>query len=152
MSLVLGKVIKERRVQMGFSDLDVAKQIGLSIDWYYDIEAYEDEVSTNVDLAVLRKLCVVLDLNFLGVVTLFCNSEFYHTTAEKYFLMSGHKLIAARCHELALTIPDLADLIGFEEKFVERFEHSDIAIDELNLDGLKSLANALRVPAWLIAS
>ena len=120
MSLMLTKAIKERRVQMGLSDLDVAKQIGLSIDWYYDIEAYEKEVSTNVDLAVLRKLCVVLDINFLGVVTLFCGSEFYHTTAEKYFLMSGHKLIAARRQELAVTIKHLANLIGFEDDFVER--------------------------------
>ncbi len=54
--------LRKARERLGLTPEEVASRMGLSAPWYYDLEAYPDEVVSTVSLAHLQVLGQTLGL------------------------------------------------------------------------------------------
>lgn len=64
--------IRERREELGKTSKEMATHIGLSLEAYYDLEAYDGEVWSVLSIREVRLLCEALCLRF---DELFCSVE-----------------------------------------------------------------------------
>ncbi|HEY2900591.1 MAG TPA: helix-turn-helix transcriptional regulator [Polyangia bacterium] len=61
--------LRAARERLVLTPEEVANQIGLSANWYYDLEAYPDEIVSTVSLAHLRLLGQALQLEPATILT-----------------------------------------------------------------------------------
>ena len=53
--------IRDARERLGRSPEEVSREVGMGLDAYEDIEAYDDEISTSISIGQLRSLANALD-------------------------------------------------------------------------------------------
>ncbi len=61
--------MRAARERLALTPEEVAKQIGLSVNWYHDLEAYPDEIFTTMSLAHLKSLGQALQMEPLTILT-----------------------------------------------------------------------------------
>jgi len=130
------KRFRAARARLGASEHDVAERWGLQASMYWDLELYDDEVFTCLDLDDVPRLARVLET---PVMTLLFGSE-----PESPLAPVPYEEVATRIAEEAtrrsMDLQQLAETIGWElEPIVRRPDE----VGKLNLDGLYDICSAV---------
>ena len=144
----INEKIIERREHLGLTDTDIVEKTNISIDEYYDIEAYPDEIFTVTNLRELKQLCIALDLDLFKLFKL---SPFFPFKKEERNLEIAHNfprhhLIKKRREELKLSQEELGELIGFEPIAVTHMEQDETYLESWSLELVIILTKALKLP------
>ena len=130
------KRIRDARLKVGVGEGEVADRLGTSIESYYDLETYDDEAFTVVDLRDLVTLG-----NIFGVEpsVLLLGSEVEHIRRSIDFsdIADGLK---RRLATGAVTAEALSEEIGYD---IEPVLASAGALLDFNVDGLYNICSAL---------
>ena len=103
--------IRELRENLNLSEKDVATRIGLDIHWYCDIEAYEDEVFSNVSIAHLASIAAVLEVSLSKLILGNCASS-----STKINFAELTNCLSRKFQESKLSIDAFSESVGWELK------------------------------------
>jgi ribosome-binding protein aMBF1 (putative translation factor) len=138
------KLIEQRRQELGIGIAELARRIGVSVNEYRDVEAYNDELTMVLPLKHLRPLAAILDLD-LGLLL------GAPAGGQKPIDTPRHILLADARRSLGVSTTVMADDIGFEEVFVHSLEADDQALENYPFEVLKIVATYLKLdPADLL--
>jgi len=140
------KIIRERRLELGLSDVDVAKKLGMNIYTFCDIEQHDDELETCVSLETARRLCNLLGLRLQQVFNISSVDETSH-------LFDGKRpgeLVTQRRKQNGYSVSDLAERVGFDEKTIESLETIPSFGNSLPVFLLKDIESELGLPEGLL--
>ena len=126
--------LKAARAKAGLSAEVVGAHVGLGANWYWDLEAYDSELTSNVSLAHLSVLCDVLGTSPQDLI-LGAGSPPVGTIS---FTELGTAL-NERMRQLGLTADELGQQVGWNVK--------DVVVDSeelwnFTLDGVRDLCRA----------
>src|SRR6266496_692770 len=124
------EIIRKQRLELGLSKKDVYEAIGLSASEYVDIEEYPSEAILVPPLAVLKKLCKVLNVDLLKLIGEKCQSCSRKIQHPEYSSQSRDLLIARKREERGLSRKDLAEHLGFEEWVIVEIEEKEDALEQ----------------------
>ena len=134
------KTIKQARLASGLSDVELVYRLGISIYEYGDIEFYEDELASVVDLHVVRQLFQILHLDPFALL------EIPKEDSGSLGDQKRNELIMAQMKHLKMSNEDLADQIGFEVVAIEEMRADPDFLETWTLDLIKDLAGILQLP------
>jgi transcriptional regulator with XRE-family HTH domain len=133
--------IRRGRERLSLSVEEVARRARVSPSEYHHIENDPRELYMTTTLGKVKAICAVLGLELHEVYEL-----------EKCTEAIGTDIINARRQDLGLTIPELARIVGIEERFIGDVERDISVLGEWVMDSILDLAKALNVsPACLLA-
>ena len=141
--------IAKRRMELNLKDTQVARQAGLSIDEYCDIEQHADEIYTVTPLGTVKNLVHVLGFDFMSLFEMpcaFCGGEII---ADEYSL-PRNVLIRKRRENKNLSSDQLGDQIGFNAVAVDNMEFDPEFLETWPLDCIQILAQAIDVPLQIL--
>jgi transcriptional regulator with XRE-family HTH domain len=142
--------IKEQRKKLGLTDLDVARKTKLSICEYGDIESYADEIFSVVPLYHVKKLCAVLEFDFLiffKIACAFCEEN--KPYREEYYL-SRSDVVRIRRNTMNLSTDELGDKVGFYGIAIENIETYTAHLESWVIDNILELSCQLEVPFQIL--
>ena len=139
MSVKPNELIKMQREKLALTEVDVAKQVGLSIHEYADIEQHEDELFTVTHLGEVRKLCDLLNIEICDLLGLDCS-----LVTGKH--IKPNKLVHDKRISLELSKAQLADKIGFETLVIDQIENDAGFLEGWSFELIKELAMAINEP------
>lgn len=134
----INKKIKQGRLNCGLSDVALARRLGISIYEYGDIESYDDELASVVDLHVVRQLCQILDIDPFDLLGI--------SKDNAYADQKRNELIISQMKNLGISNEELADTIGFEVVAIEEMRTDPDFLETWTVDLIKELAGALQLP------
>lgn len=142
------EVIQKAREQAGMSDTEVAARSGLSIYEYGDVEAHDDEFITAIPLRAVKAICEALHLNLVELLALepLAGADLRSTLPADLAGLSRHVILRKRRESLGLSIPEVADAIGFEDIAIERAEADSGHLESLPIQVIAGLAGRLKLP------
>jgi transcriptional regulator with XRE-family HTH domain len=144
------ELLEKHRIEMNISEFELSEKTGLTLGWIYDLEKYNDEYSSNLQIGVLKKLCHILKLNFAAVVSEYCGPIQTEFSSSNYLACTPKDIVRLRRTELNLTIAEISEAVGFEESSLEKIENDDEAIFLMNLDFLRDFVKVLKIPPLLL--
>lgn len=142
--------IEARRNELGLSDVEVAKQVGLEIAWYGDVEAYPNEIYTTVELRKVKQLCEILKFDFFDLFEMkcvFCQEN--HLYLPDYSF-PRHELICKKRIEHGLSQEELGHEVGFHVDAVRNFENDPDFLETWPIEYINNLADILRIPSQVL--
>jgi transcriptional regulator with XRE-family HTH domain len=104
------KVIRDRRLELGLSDVEVAEKLGLTPSGLGDLELYDDELETAVSLGTVRCLCSLLGLSLRQVLKMPVGDA----TRPSEHQLPG-EVMRLRREQSGVSQLDLAERVGSEE-------------------------------------
>lgn len=137
----IGEFLQQKRLEKGYSDVELAKIMGITIDSYCDLEFYDDEISI-LSIQKLKKLSDILGITPIKI---------FDVVISDLKELELSKIINKRREEKGLTIEETADLIGYEPNVIEKIEKNE-DLDNLSIGVLIELACALDLPFKFILS
>lgn len=132
----IGKYLKQKRIEIGLSDVELAETIGITVSSLYDIEDIDENDIQGLTILQLIKMCHALEI--LPV-------DIYHAIISDLKTLSLQEIIKKRRDEKGLSIDKLAELIGYNFSFVESIEKNG-NLNDVCLNLLKNIANELDLP------
>jgi transcriptional regulator with XRE-family HTH domain len=144
--MAIAEKIKMARKYQKLSDVVVAERAGLSIYEYGDIEAYDNEAETVLDLKRLKKLCKVLEINLFDLFSL----EKPQSCYLNHDLEKRNSIIYKRRNELGLTQDELGDKVGFYGFIIQEMESDGEFLESWCLEDIVTLAKILDIPTWVL--
>ncbi len=142
--------IKARREELGLKDSEIAKQISLSWNEYFDIELHQDEIFEVVELRRVKKLCQVLNFDFSDLFEMKCPFCEEGKQYPKDYSLPRNELIHKRRTEKGLSASELGDRIGFEETAVNDMEKDPNYLETWAIDYIKDLSRVIDVPLQIL--
>jgi transcriptional regulator with XRE-family HTH domain len=140
MTIPVHTLIKQQREQMGIGTGEIARRIGISPSEYWDVELYDDELTTVVALKHVRSLAAILGLELeplLGVDS----AEGAVNPGNR----PRHIVLAEARAKLGVSVSKMAEDIGFEDVFVHCIETDGRAFDEYPYAVLRIVADYLKL-------
>jgi transcriptional regulator with XRE-family HTH domain len=128
----LNTIIKDKRIGLGFSQQDLAKACGITEHEYRDLEDYEDEIYTVVQLSEIECVCGRLGVN---LADLFCSTSVGELLPKD--------IIDKRMKEKKISTLELSDLIGIEESYIDAIKKNIVKIGDWVMDPVYSLSEYL---------
>jgi len=141
--------IRDRRIELGLSDVEVARRSGLSIHEYCDAEWHDNELLAVVNLRNLKQLCLVLDLDPFDVLEFkcaFCTGSGY---LPEYHL-PRNEIVRRQRLVKGWSVKELGDKIGFYEEVIQHIEIDADYLDSWSANLVKDLAKHLDVPPQVL--
>ena len=134
------KILRNKRLELGMSDVDVARQAGLSIAAFGDIELHDEELEMAVSLGTARRLCDLLGLSLRQVLEIpaiegTCRSD-----------KAPGEIINTKREHAGYTRLELADRVGFDEATIESLEAEPSFGNTVPIFLLKDIEVALELP------
>ena len=129
-------LVRERRKQLGYSETDVAKKVGITVDQYCDLEEERDEYFMVVPIGDLVALCRLLKLDI--------NELFGLAACDEQQLREQQ--ITSRRKEKGLSVAELAGRVGISEETIVALERDPSSIANWVMDPIKQLAKELEIP------
>jgi len=142
----IAEVLRKARQGHGAKAADIAAVVGISEQELLDLESYDDEIDNSLSISRIRKLLQVLRLE--PVVVLGDPTDESLANVGSYQALAN----AVRLHlqEHGLTLSAFEALVGWE--LGRPLMHPEV-FGEMNLDGLRSVATAIRVnPSSLLGA
>ncbi len=145
------EAIKAQRLQLGLTEEEVAQKIGMSEAEYADLEQHSYEIYEITSLRNVKRVCEVLNLDFLRLLSLKCSfckdSERYHDD----YKLPRNELIRFRRNEMKLTTDALGERIGFAGTAIEAMEKDpDYLEDGLGIESIIDLSTELQIPRQVL--
>lgn len=144
--MFISEIIKSAREHKGITDVQAAKKIGLSIYEYGDLESYDNEAETVLDLKRLKTLCAILDINLFDMFSL----EKPQSSYLSYNLKKRDSIILDRRKVLGFTQDELGDEIGFHGCVIQKMESDSNFLESWCLEDVIALAKTLGLPPWVL--
>jgi transcriptional regulator with XRE-family HTH domain len=135
--------IRDARLRIGLSDVDVAHRIGMTIDSYFDLESSGDEAFTAPSLKQLAALGGILGLHS-RMLLLGLEGEWLKEPVTPNEIAAR---LVKRMTETGLTADQLGDVIGWDINDVLRDPE---AIWGFTVDGLYDICKAVGLD-WVAA-
>ena len=124
------------RIRLGVSEQEVAERWGLEASMYWDLELYDDEVFTCIDLDDVPRLARVLET---PVMTLLFGSE-----PESPLAPVPYEEVARRITEettrRSMDLEQLAETVGWD---LEPIVRQPDEVGKLNVEGLYDICSAV---------
>jgi transcriptional regulator with XRE-family HTH domain len=146
----INEKIKARRLELGFSDLEVAHRIHQSIYEYGDIESQAEELFTVVPLYHVKKLCDILRTDyfvFFEKSCAFCKENITHL--DEYWLPRD-LLVRKKRNDLKISPEELGDKVGFYRNEIELIETYTAHLESWVIDNIIVLASQLSIPLQVL--
>lgn len=144
------EVIFERRKQLGLSDTEVSKIVGISIHEYGDIEQHPNEILLVTDLSKVKKVCEILGIDIMTLVDIKCAfCEIGNSYSEVYSL-PRNELIRKHRRTMGLTQEEFGDKIGFDVAEVKNLESLSSHLETWPIDYIRDLSNVIEVPLQIL--
>lgn len=150
MPMEINEKIKLRRKKNGLTDLEVAAQVGLTIHEYCDVEWHPDEIFTVTELREVKKLCEVLQLEFLDLFDMVCAFCDESKPFPQEYLLPRNELLRTTRTRIGLSAEELGDRIGFEEVAIIQMERDPDYLETWSIDLIKALSNETGVPLQVL--
>jgi DNA-binding XRE family transcriptional regulator len=142
--------IKARREELGLSDVEVAKVIGLGIAWYGDIEDDPKEIVTTVELSKIKQLCEILRVHFFDLFDMKCAFCQENQQYLPEFSLSRNELLYRRRTIMGLSEEDLGDQINLYAWAVKKLEAEPNELETCILETLQDLSRVLDIPLQVV--
>jgi len=144
--------IKARRLELGLTDTDTSKKVGLSINHYFDVELYDDEIPFAVELRNVKKICEILGLDFFDLFGLRCA---FCEECKPYFedyLLPRNELIRKKMNEINIPTKQLEDVIGVKRPEVAKIEEDPNYLESRPIEYIKDLSDLIKIPIQILAN
>lgn len=138
--------IKSRREQLGLSDVEVARASALTIDSYYDIELYPDELHEVVSLGAAKRLTSRLQLNLLDLLNIPCAFCKLGAVFDAEYSVPRNEIIRRQREKHGWSLDQLGDRVNYHGIEIKELESDPNYIEEWRIGDLKRLSAALEVP------
>lgn len=135
------QIIRNRRLELGLSDVDVAEKLGVTVSGLGDIELHDDELETAVSLGTVRRLCSLLGLPLQQVLKM--------PTGEPSRVFEEQRpgeVVRQRREQNGYSRLDLAERVGFDEATIESLETTPSFGNTLPIFLLKDIEATLEFP------
>ncbi len=142
--------IKARREELGLKDSEIAKQISLTWNEYFDIELHQHEILQVVELRRVKTLCQVLNFEFSELFEMRCHFCEEGKQYLKDYSLPRNELIHKRRTEMGLSASELGDQIGFEEAAVNDMEKDQNYLETWAIDYIRDLSRVIDVPLQIL--
>lgn len=142
----ISEKIKAAREQLGLTDVKAAEKVGLSIYEYGDLESYDNEAETVLDLGKLKKLCETLEIDLFELFSLDRPESHYLT----YDLERRNDIVSERRNALGLSQDELGDKVSFYGHVIQEMEDDSDFLESWCLEDVIALAKSLNVPSWVL--
>ncbi len=136
--------IEKLRVESGISDVNVAEQLGLSINEYGDLEAYDNEITDTVSLKTANNLASLFHISLLQLLA----PEKGHWPEEQYSAQMMAKKALEVIKKEGISIEEAEEQVGWYLK--EFLSNPESFIEENPIMFIKDLANFIGIQ-WLDA-
>jgi hypothetical protein len=146
----INKKIEARRLELGLSDVEVARQARLSIYEYGDIESHNYEVFLVTPLYHVKKLCSVLETDFFTLFDTSCAFCVEGMTHVDDFWLRRDSLIRKKRGALGLSAEELGDMIGFYETEIELIETYTAHLESWVIENIFKLSAQLVMPPQVL--
>jgi transcriptional regulator with XRE-family HTH domain len=137
----IAKIIRDRRLELGLSDVEVAEKLGLTPSGLGDLELHDDELETAISLGTVRCLCSLLGLSLrqvlkmpVGDATLLSEEQWPGEVMRLRREQGGHSQL------------DLAERVGFDEATIKSLETIPSFGNTLPIFLLKDIEAELQLP------
>lgn len=141
--------IKDRRLDLDLSEVEVAHRSSLTICELGDIEAYANEVYDTVPLYHVKKLCVALGTDFMELLEISCDFCSGLPFLDEYWLRRD-VLIHEKLENARLSEAQVADFIGFEEAEIRMLKTYTAHLESWSVEHILMLAKYLGVPPQIL--
>lgn len=142
----VSETIKSARERKRMTDVQVAEKTGLSIYEYGDLESYDNEAETVLDLKKLKVLCKVLEISLFDMFSLEKpQSNYFH-----YDKKERNDIVFNRRKALGFTQDELGDKVGFHGYVIQEMESDSEFLESWCLEDVVSLAETLGLPPWVL--
>lgn len=141
--------IRDRRLELGLSDTEVAYRARLNIYEFRDVEAHADEAFVVVPLYHLKKICTTLKMDFLGLFEIPCAFCGGAPFLDDYRLRRD-VLVRKKREELALSAEQLGDKIGFHGAEIELLETYTAHLESWVIEHILDLGHQLGIPPQVL--
>ncbi len=142
----ISQKIKDARERKGLTDLQIAEKVGISIYEYGDVEAYDNEAQSVLDLKYLKKLCSALNINLFELFSF----EKGDNVNNNYDLDRRDLIVSSYRNKLAISQDKLGDKVGFHGHVIYKMETDRDFLESWCLEDIVSLANVLDIPPWVL--
>jgi DNA-binding XRE family transcriptional regulator len=142
--------IKRRRTELGIPEQEAAREVGITVDSYCDIEMHADEIRTVTHLGEVKRLCNLLGLAVPELFDLrcpFCDEGIGYS---EDFLLPRNELVRRRRESMGLSVYELADLLGFHEVAVQEMERNEDFLESWSIDLIHNLSKEISVPLQVL--
>lgn len=140
MSVPVHSLIKQQREQLGITESELARRIGVSEGEYRDLESYDDELVMVLPLKNARLLAGALGFDLATLLVAGSQRGGSNATAGP-----RNVVLADARNSLGVSMSKMADDIGFEEVFVQNIEESDYALECFPYEVVKIVAKYLKL-------
>jgi transcriptional regulator with XRE-family HTH domain len=123
----IGDEIKKARKNEALTLKELSQFAGISSEYLFDIENYDDELLTNTALLTLKKLCQRLSIDPYAMLVA---NGLANGNGVREGAFNANALGIAR-EALSISLADLADKIGFEETLLDQIDKDVKACDAL---------------------
>jgi transcriptional regulator with XRE-family HTH domain len=142
--------IVTRREELGLSEVDVAEACGMSIYEYGDVEAYDNELVQQVDLSHAKRLCRVLNLDFLTLVGAGKDTTDRQAEDSNAGRMLRNEIFQQARLRLGLSVEHVADVVGYEPIAIESIETDPNDIETRSVKLFLDLCQVLQLDPRLV--
>jgi transcriptional regulator with XRE-family HTH domain len=138
------ELIRAARESSGLVAGQVARRLDMSAAAYSDVEQHPDEITTNVSLADVKRLCEVLGLDIWTLVV----AEFDEQPIRGDNSAGAHRHVLLRTYREArkASISEVAAAIGFDDETILSGETDDHFIETLPLGVIHAWSRYIGLP------
>ena len=151
--MTINEKIKSRRKELGLDPLEIAEQMDFTDSSYYDIEDYEDEIYSSIDLKEVKVLCSILKLDLIELLKLderLCK-KIGSDKSKETSKISRNELLKTSREKLGLSTSQLGEKVNLSESKVIKLETEPEYFEGLALFQLDACADEIDVPIeWLL--
>lgn len=146
----INDIITKRRSELGITTTEVCKRVDMSLNEYYDVEYYEDEILTVTDLRRVKLLCDVLGINLLDLLGLKELVSDDTNSFRDYLSLLRNELIAKRRREIGISREELGERLGFYSVEIDKLEMNPEHLETWPIEFIKELAAVIAVPIQIL--
>ena len=150
MNQEINEQIAQRREALGLSDTYVSSKIGITIDEYFDIELYPDEIFTVTNLREVKLLLNLLSLDFFELFEIECAFCDLKKPFISDYLLPRNELIKKTRIAKKMSAEELGDRVGFYEIAITNMEKDKDFLEEWVIVNITNLANELDIPIQIL--
>ncbi|MGV7222678.1 MAG: hypothetical protein ACQ9MH_14265 [Nitrospinales bacterium] len=151
--MAINENIKSRRKELGLDPLEIAKQMDFTDCSYYDIEDYEDEIYSSIDLKEVKVLCSILKLDLIELLKLdqrLCK-KIGSDKSKEICKFSRTELMKNARKKLGLSTSQFGGNVNLSESKVIKLEKESGNFEGLAIFQLDACADGIDVPIeWLL--
>ena len=149
-NMKVNEKIEKRRIELGLTDTEVARQADMSIYEYGDIEHHSDEIYTLVELKRTKKLCLILHMDIFDLFNMRCAFCEEGDQYLQYYSETRDIIIKKKRKELCLSEEQLGDLIGFESKAIIDMEQYKDYLETWPIGFICELSELINIPIQIL--